>query len=117
MSAKISLQQFADELVAPEYRQPLKTLAEALAAVCWDEVDRPTCCGAEVEINSFLGAPYFAQCKTCRRFIVDVTGPQFGNSWVTLPDEKKIDGLDTESRWIAGWQAAAFDAPLGSACP
>lgn len=100
--ARIPLQQFADKLVAPEFRQRLKTLAEALAANEWAEVERPVCCGSEIEVRSFLGAAYFAQCAACRKFILDVTGPHFGNTFVTLPDKEKIDGLDAEARWIAG---------------
>lgn len=88
---KASVQELADALVAPEYRQPVKTLAEALNANGWQYVDRPICCGAEIEISSFIGSPYFAECKTCGKFIVDVTGPRFGNGHVNLPDDEKVN--------------------------
>ena len=101
--SRITVQQLADEVVAPQYRQPVKTLKEALAAVGWAEVDRPTCCGKEVVMQSFLGDAYFAQCEVCRKFIRDVTGPIFGNGHVTLIDSDTVD-LDTDKQWICGTQ-------------
>lgn len=104
----MTLQEYADQAVAEPYRQPLKTIHEALAVHGWDvnpfpENYKPTCCGAEVIIRSFLGDPYFVKCESCKKFIVDITGPQFGNSWVNLPDGQKIDlETDIEHRWIAG---------------
>lgn len=102
---KRSVQDLADDQLAPEYRQPVKTLDEALSSVGWEKVDRPVCCGQEVQIDSFLGDAYFAQCDVCRKFIVDVTGPRFGNGHVTLVDGAKVD-LDTDKRWICGTQSA-----------
>lgn len=105
MVQKISAQQMADDLVAPEYRQPLKTLAECLDIHGWEHVDRPICCGAEIKIDSFIGSPYFAECPTCGKFCCDVTGPRFGNGHVSLIDAEKVD-LDTDKLWIAGTRPA-----------
>jgi hypothetical protein len=99
---KISIQEFADSIVAPEYRQPVKTIDDCLDAHGWERVDFPECCGTPVEIRSFIGSAYFAQCDRCKKFIVDVTGPTFGNSWVNLPDHEKIDMDDDSKRWICG---------------
>ena len=99
--SKISAQQFADERIAPEYRQTLKTVSEACTANGWADVDHPICCGKPVEITTFIGSPYFAKCKICRKFIADVTGPSFGNSWVQTVSDEKVD-MDTEALWIAG---------------
>lgn len=101
MPSKISLQQFATELVAPEFRQPLKTSEEALAALNWPLVDFPECCGAKVRVQSFIGSAYYAECEKCHKFMWNVTGPRFGNSWVSTPDPNLID-MNTEHRWITG---------------
>ena len=103
MTDRISLQEFADRIVAAEYRQPLKTLAEALAVHGWLEVDRPTCCRQPVKITNMLGATYMVECERCSRFIVDVSGPSFEGSAVRFIDSEKID-IDTDYRWIAGRQ-------------
>lgn len=104
---KISAQEFADSIVAPEYRQPLKTLAECLDINGWEHVDRPTCCGSEIEIRSMIGAAYFAECPRCGKFAVEVTGPSFGNSSVAFIDPEKVD-VDTDKLWITGQR------PVGS---
>lgn len=108
----MTMQEYADASLADEYRQPLKTIEEALAVHGWD-VDpipdnyRPTCCGGEVKTQSFLGGAYLAICEKCGRFVFDVTAPTFGNSWVTFPSSDKIDmETDYERRWIAATQAA-----------
>jgi hypothetical protein len=104
----LTLQEYADQTVAEPYRQPLKTIHEALSVHGWDadpfpDDYKPICCGSEVSIRSFLGDPYFVQCEACKKFLVDVTGPQFGNSWVNLPDGEKIDlETDIDHRWIVG---------------
>jgi hypothetical protein len=98
-----SLQEYADVAVAPEYRQPLKTLEEALAVHGWPLVDKPPCCGAETEVRGFLGSTYVAECRTCGRFVADVSMPmpsERGSAMILL-DPEKVD-LDTERRWIAG---------------
>src|SRR5580698_4076681 len=82
----LTLQEYADSIVAEGYRQPLKTIHEALAVHGWDvdpfpEDYKPICCGHEVECRSFLGDAYMARCKTCGKFVLDVTGPSFGNSY------------------------------------
>ena len=107
---RISLQEYADKIVDPQYRQPLKTLAEAVAANGWEYVDHPICCGEAVSIRDFLGSPYFAECKKCGRFLVDISGPTFGNSWINLPDNNKIV-LDIDERWIAGQQGQTAGTP------
>jgi hypothetical protein len=96
-----TVQEMVDTIVAPLYRQPVKTLAEALDALGWEHVDKPTCCGSEVRIRSFLGDAYFVQCDVCKKFAVDVAGTSFGNGSVTLTDPKKVD-LSTGRTWIAG---------------
>jgi hypothetical protein len=101
-----TLQEYADESVAEPYRQPLKTIHEALAVHGWDieplpEDYKPICCGVPVACRSFLGSAYVAECETCGRFIADVTAPSFGNSCVVLCDSEKVD-VETERRWIAG---------------
>ncbi len=104
----LTLQEYADQIVPEPYKQPLKTLDEALRVHGWDRDPMPDdycpeCCGKPVEIVSFLGGPYQAACKVCGRFVIDVTGPQFGNSYVSVVDSKKVD-LETDfgHRWIAG---------------
>lgn len=103
---KISLQEYADKALDPAYRQTLKSLEEALAALDWPNEDRPKCCEQEVTIRSFLGGAYFAQCECCRKFLADVTGPHFGNSWVQFLDGEKVD-IDTPVRWITGTEEPA----------
>lgn len=109
----LTLQEYADSIVAAEYRQPLKTIHEALAVHGWDadpfpEDYKPVCCGAPVQCQSFLGDTYMARCKSCKKFVLDVTGPSFGNSWVSMPDSKKVDlETDMDRRWIAGVESAA----------
>jgi hypothetical protein len=103
----ISLQEFADESLALEYRQPLKTLEEACDVHGWAHIDKPICCGKEVEIQSCIGHAYFAQCQTCKKFILDVTGPKFSEtgSAVQFLDADKVQ-IDTDKRWAAGTEAA-----------
>lgn len=99
---KISLQQYADEVLAPEYRQPLKTAEEMCALHGWGDPNSPQCCGAPIEIRSMIGDPYYAECKTCRKFGAAMDGPRFGKSSVRFLDGDRID-LDTERRWIVGY--------------
>lgn len=73
---KATLQEYADDALRTEYRQPLKTLQEACENVGWEFVDAPTCCGEIVSVHSFIG-PYYAERKHCGRFVYDVSGPQF----------------------------------------
>lgn len=109
----LTLQEYADKVVAEEYRQPLKTIHEALAVHGWDadpfpENYKPKCCGSEVTVRSFIGDPYSAECERCGKFIVDVTSPSFGNSWVSVPDSKQVDlETDFEHRWIAAAHSPA----------
>lgn len=104
----LTLQEYADATVAEQYRQPLKTIEEALSVHGWldgpmpDEF-RPVCCEEKTECKSFLGGAYLAVCKKCGNFVYDITAPTFGNSYVTFPDGEKIDlETDIEHRWIAG---------------
>jgi hypothetical protein len=104
---KMSLQEYADKTIAEQYRQPLKDINEALLSVGWgfmpDDVDEymPICCGKNVDVTTFIGHAYHAQCTECGKFIHDVRGPSFGNSWVNLIDSKLID-CDTHKAWISG---------------
>ena len=97
-----TLQEYADDVVAERYRQPLKTVEEACAAIGWPFVDRPECCGREVKVTAFLGGAYFAECETCGRFIRDMTAPVFGNSAAYVLSDEKVSDLSTDRRWIAG---------------
>lgn len=107
---KRPVQELADARLAPEYRQPVKTLEEALTAIGWQTgVDVPECCGHPVKISAFIGTPYSAICEKCDRFLFDVTGPEFGNSYVSLPDGNEYD-LDTPCRWVSGQRANAEGA-------
>ena len=107
----LTLQEYADQILDESYKQPLKTIHEALAVHGWDvdpfpEDYKPTCCGDTVDIRRFLGGPYLVQCKKCKRFVLDVTGPEFGNSWVSFPDSQKVDmETDYERRWVASTPA------------
>ena len=109
----LTLQEYADSIAPERYRQPLKTIHEALAVHGWDvepfpEDYKPICCGAKVECRSFLGDTYLARCASCKKFVLDVTGPSFGNSWVSMPDSEKVDlESDMDQRWIAGVEIAA----------
>lgn len=106
-----TLQEYADASVQERYRQPLKTIEEALAVHGWGveplpDDYLPICCGSRVECRSFIGCTYQAQCKTCGKFVADVTGPSFGSSSVNFVDSKKVD-VETEKRWIAGIESRA----------
>lgn len=108
MTEKMTVQELADKIVAPEYQQPVKTLVEALAELGWEhkEIEGGTstrCCGQEVEVQNMLGSTYFAQCETCRKFISDVTGPRFSETGgaVSFIDGDKVD-LNTDKTWVCG---------------
>lgn len=100
-----TLQEWADSVVAPEYRQPLKTVREAVAAHGWEFQDKPVCCGQPIEIRAMFGDAYFGQCETCRKFVVDVAGPSFSQtgSSVSFIDRDKFPAdTDWARTWIAG---------------
>lgn len=111
MVQKATLQSYADDVLADAYRQPLKTVDEALAEVGWPIEDQPSCCGDPVETRAFLGGAYHAECGKCGRFIHDMTGPSFSENGGScfLIDGEKVDVL-TEHRWIGG-MAPAKDEP------
>lgn len=100
-----TLQEWADVMVAPAYRQPLKTVREAVEANGWEFVDKPICCGAPITLRSMFGAAYFGQCESCGLFVVDVTGPQFsesGSSVSFIGTDKFPPNTDWTRTWIAG---------------
>ncbi len=100
-----SLQEWADARVAPKYRQPLKTVREAVAANGWEFADKPICCGQSITTRSMFGDTHFGQCETCRLFIVDVTGPQFsetGSSVFFIDTDKFPADTDWTRSWING---------------
>lgn len=105
--SKRPIQELADARLAPEYRQPVKTIQEACEAIGWEFADRPVCCGSEVEISSFIGQAYQAVCRKRDKFIFDVTGPEYSNGGgvIELPQEDAYD-LDGAARWVAGQRAA-----------
>jgi len=96
---KIRAQQVADERW-PQWKQPLKTVHEAMAVHGWPQTDKPDCCGEPIYIESFIGVPYLGGCKKCGKFVVSVDAPEWGNSWVAPIDPEKVD-LDTDKLWIA----------------
>ena len=107
MKSKISLQEYADNILAQEYRQPLKTLQEAMAENGWDEVDNQICCGRPIDIHSMIGFSYFAQCVVCGKFISDISSPKFsetGSSVRFIDQDKFADDTDWNRTWIAGKQ-------------
>lgn len=99
---KATAQAYADDMLAPEFKQPLKTVLQACEVHGWD-ADTPTCCGSRVVVRDFIGSPYFAECKTCGRFVLDVTGPRFGNGHVRTIDTELVD-VSSDKLWIAGQQ-------------
>lgn len=98
-----TVQELADSRLKPEYRQPVKTLEAALVSIGWENVDHPSCCGQPVELRGWFGSCYSALCTKCRKFIYDVTGPEFSNGGgcVWIPDNSLYD-LDTPERWVCG---------------
>ena len=105
-----TLQQFADKVVAPEYRQPLKTVREACEAVGWEFEDKPLCCGKPVIVSNLLG-PHLAECKQCGKFIADVTGPSFsenGGAVRFIDRDKFPEDTDWDRSWVAGQRAIAL---------
>lgn len=111
--AKVTLQEMADRMLSEEYRQPLKTVAEALAANGWanesdpedgEAIKIPMCCGVELEAVGMLGQVYHLECHTCGKFAHDVTGPSVGENSVRFVDTEKVDctGYWDDHCWIAG---------------
>lgn len=103
-----SLQEWADAVVAPAYRQPLKTVREAVAANGWEFADKPMCCGQPITTRSMFGDAHFGQCEACGLFIIDVTGPRFsetGSSVSFVDIEKFPADTDWARTWINGKEA------------
>jgi hypothetical protein len=98
---KITLQQYADEALSPEYRQPLKTADDVADHHGWGDPASPQCCGAKVGIRTIIGDPYYAECGVCHKFAATADGPSFGNASVRFIDTDKVD-IDTDRRWIVG---------------
>lgn len=103
----LTLQEFADARVAPEYRQPLKTAAEAMRALEWPEADFPECCGQPVKVTGFLGCADLGECVVCGKFMANAFGPEFGNAWVSLPNLDGMEG-DPDRCWITGVRKPEF---------
>lgn len=99
-----TLQDFANDVLAPEFVQPLMTVRQACWANGWAFAERPECCGVECEHKGFIGGSYHVECKTCGKFVADVTGPDFsGTGSVRLIDHDKFPpDTDWERCWIAG---------------
>lgn len=101
---KKSLQQLADERLALEYRQPVKTLDDACKEIGWNKDDDPLlCCGNQVSIRSLWGGITSAECKTCHRFLWDVTAPEIAKtgSAMLFVDQDQY-AVDDAARWISG---------------
>lgn len=94
----ISLQQFADETLAPEYRQSLKGPKALIDEMGWGDVDAPMCCGERLRVTSWIGVPYKSECQKCGALAVAVDGPMFENSTCRFLDPEKVD-MSTENRW------------------
>lgn len=105
-----TLQEFADQIVAQQYRQPLKTVREACDSVGWQFEDKPKCCGVEVTMWSMFGDAYLAQCDTCGKFIVDVTGPSFSQSGSSVQFIDK-DAFPDDTEWSRCWIAGQEPRP------
>ena len=100
-----TLQEFADLIVEERYRQPLKTLAEALAVHGWPHIRRPRCCGQELEIRGIVGRAYLVHCDTCGRFAASIDGPKIspaGTSMQFLDRDHFPENTDWDRTWIAG---------------
>jgi hypothetical protein len=96
MSDKISLQEFADDILDPEDRQQLKTPQEVADANGWTTEAETMCCGARVLVSSILDFAYYVRCATCGKFASTVAG-----EYTPFLDGERID-LNTESRWYTG---------------
>ena len=101
----MSLQEWFDKMAAPEYKGPLYTAEEVCARFAW-LIDRPVCCGERVDVRSMIGSAYHAECKTCGKWMHDVS-VQFGNSWVQFPSDD-VD-QDTPRRWIYAYGPATSE--------
>lgn len=102
---KISLQEYADSILPQEYRQPLKTLQEAVTENGWGPVENPTCCENQINIHSIIGFAFFAQCSVCGKFIADVAGPIFSETELSVRviDQNQFgSNADWARTWIAG---------------
>lgn len=100
---KKTLQEFADEVLAPEFRQELKSSEEVVELQGWGSPAEPICCGKPVPTKSFLGCPYHAECETCGKFAHAMDGPSFSESGssCTFLDGEKVE-LATNGVWIIG---------------
>lgn len=92
---------------------------EAAEAAGWErrEYDEETgeahfyCCGSEVKVESFIGAPYYAICETCETAIADIFGPSFEGGAVAMPDPDKVD-VESPHTWalVSELEAAQANA-------
>lgn len=97
-----ALQEFADQRIDALYKQPLKTLEEALAIHGW-QMGENVCCGEKIEVRDFLGGAYYGGCKKCGKFVADICAPSFGNGSVSFIDTDKFPAdTDWNRTWIAG---------------
>jgi len=97
----MTLQEWFNEMAAPEYKAELLSAEEICAKFAW-LIDRPVCCGQLVEVRNFIGASYHAECKICGKWMHDVS-VQFGNAWVQFLPEHVDD--NTPKRWIYSYGA------------
>jgi hypothetical protein len=114
----MTLQEYANTRFLDSLRQPLKTIEEALAVVGWEVVDKPTCCGSEVEIRGMLGVADHGECKRCGRFVHSIDAPEFsehGSACYFLDREKFSPETDWNRIWIAGQRTADGVKLIGAA--
>ena len=102
--AKLTLQEYVDMQVKPEYRQKLKTVREAVLEVGWVWEEYPSCCGKKVEIENWLGVTDKAWCEVCGRTVASVLGPCWSakGNCVKILDSEKVDVVEgVTEHWLA----------------
>ena len=87
--------------VAPEFRGELIDFEEALKQNGWSEGESSTCCGQKLKIDNFIGSTVYAECEKCKKWMLDITGPDYSNGAVMLVDHAKYDTSDPK-RFIVG---------------
>lgn len=107
-TADQTIQEWADAVVAAEYRQPLKTAEEACAAIGWEFANHPVCCGKEAVRAPWIMGTYHVECETCGKFIRDITGPQFISSGAARVFSS--DGFPKDTDWSRTWIAGQREA-------
>lgn len=112
---RMTLQEYADSVLAEEFRQPLKSFEDACASLGWPSDRPPVCCHAAVEVLQWNGDFYKLLCERCGKFIADVLGPSVVDDQICMPDHSKIsEDVDWSIRWIAGISARIEQPEAGN---